>query len=264
MVDNTDIFMAKSIFHNNKAAKHLHNGEYHDAISCLVTSLASIKRALQQLPPGNKNESYPCHDISGQLDTARVPCHYHQHVQQQQQNHQNHDEMEPSYLFAYATIVTHIDVDDEKSCLMACNAMSGIILWNLALAHHLYYLCSNTHDMEQRESYLQKAKRFYESSYQIHVNAGGHAMIDWTRAIPILNNLAIVNETLRFVDQAKTCQRTLLSMIFYYTDARRIFGVPTSWDKNNETCFVQENDMVGILGNISNLILTHAVTAQAA
>ena len=255
MVDNTDIFMAKSIFHNNQAAKHLHNGEYQDAISCLVTSLASIKRALQQLPSGNKNQSYPCHDITGQLDTARVPCHYHQHV---------HDEMEPSYVFAYATIVTHIDVDDEKSCLMACNAMSGIILWNLALAHHLYFLCSITDDVEQLVSCLQKAKRFYESSYQIHVNAGGHPMIDWTRAIPILNNLAIVNDTLGFVDQANSCQRTLVSMVFYYTDARRIFGVPTSWDKNNETCFVQENDMVGILGNISNLILTHAVTAEAA
>ena len=258
-MDNTDISIAHAIFHNNKAAKLLQQGDCRDAISSLVTALSSIKRALQRLPP-NKEE-LQCHEIDGSIETSRLPCH-------EAAMEASRATSTSSYVFDCATMISRINVHDLSGCLMACNAISGIILWNLAISHHFFAFQSISIGSSRiyDECYLQKAKRFYETSYQIHVNAGGHPMIDWTRAMPILNNLALVNHAFGDIDQTHKCQQTLVSMIFFYNDNRRQAqqASAATFSKDEQNSFVQEDDMIGIVGNVSNLILSHAVTAQAA
>jgi len=151
--------------------------------------------------------------------------------------------------------------------------LSLIILFNLALAHHLKAIsigtCENkcdeisSHSNEYKTQVLQQALQLYELSYQLHVDYLRHPKApdgtipgDHSRNIGSLrftmiisNNLGEIHRVAGNSKKHKMCLHHLLSAIMYMVDCNLIV--------------LDSTEMDGFYHNVSPIMLT-GVCAQAA
>jgi hypothetical protein len=122
--------------------------------------------------------------------------------------------------------------------------VSCIIVFNLALAQHLYYRSSKPTNVA-RHSSLHKALRLYDLAFKLQREARMQDSVMFSLAV--VNNVALVHRQLRDEQAATKCFEFVLSLLMYMTDC------------GHSNVFVLE----GFFLNVSNLICQPRVAPAA-
>lgn len=127
--------------------------------------------------------------------------------------------------------------------------LSFVLLYNLALAHHLSALESDVPSNKK----LRKALSLYELAYTVQVTEDMPLTIVQTMAI--VNNLGHVHALLGSIDQSEHCFQHLLSTILMVNDC-------AGGMQGQETTIVPHMD--GFVSNVLNLMLEHGTPSAPA
>jgi hypothetical protein len=232
MASSSSFFMA--IASSNGAVHHLKSGDLGSAVGCLSSALKMIKQAITETSAVDS-------------ECTLKGCCEGQSVSTEPVFISNKATLQSSYVYAYPSqILTKNLVQSSETC----STVSAIIVYHLALVHHLQAL--ETECSSESFTCLQKAVRLYEHSYQLHMNLNGP--LDDRRAMGLLNNLAHVNHMLQDETKADKCWQMLLSLILYLREYR---GVAEDQEESR-------SDLHGFLTNVSYLMLKASNSAPAA
>jgi hypothetical protein len=161
------------------------------------------------------------------------------------------------YVFFDALEVTHVEYD--RDCLDCEQSLLLVILFNLALSHHLNAAVTTTvmdidktsHHPSRKES-LNKAIRLYELAHHMATLEESSSHSSCREAIVILNNLSLIHKEIGNDEYALQCQQQLLSSMMFLVDSGE---------------FVLVQELEGVLDNIMPLLLfmsNHCSMAPAA
>jgi hypothetical protein len=125
---------------------------------------------------------------------------------------------------------------------LTCQALSGVIVYNLALVHHLQ-ANQCTQEYEGYADLLHKASRLYSCSQAIHMNL---PFLDFPRALGTWNNLAHIQTLIGDNCKATKCWEQLLALIVYLSDS----------PSNDDDMSKDDDETKGLfIGNVMHLIL---------
>ena len=211
--------------------------------------------------PSNKNE-----DGVAAVAASVALCNTRQDQEQSYYAHQpatvdlrptTEDDVEEGskYMYMFGRRITQIEGNLDTA--EANNELSVVIVFNLALAHHLTAVTYHpVIGSPSRLGNLRKACTLYEHGYQLTVNA--QRFVDPTRAMALLNNLAICHSELNNHVHEGKCWNLLLSLVAYLTYGG--CGGPASSSNNPD----EQEIISGFMDNVSHLLLSTAVTSPAA
>ena len=219
---------------SNRAVHHLESGDLGSAVSCLSSALKMIKEAITEVLSAVDSKCTSQDSCEGQAVSTEpvfISCKFM---------------LQSSYVFTYASRISTKDLVQGTD---TCNTISAIIVYHLALVHHLQAV--ETEGSLESFTCLQKAVRLYEHSYKLHMNVNGP--LDDRRAMGLLNNLAHVNHMLHDETKADKCWQMLLSLILYV----REYGAAKDQEESR-------SEVHGFLTNVSYLMLKESVSSPAA
>ena len=268
--------MRRAISSNNEGVECLRRGQLKETTLHLSSSLQSAKAALmttQRVSTVGSQQEDPA-TVSVSLQTLSVEL-----------------DMLPSSsastaasVHAVCTKIFLLQRSDEESSNNRstpeelCNTLSAIVVFNLALLHHLKGMQASDVTSSTTPNDFEKAVRLYEHSYQLHMNDSTHSSSpDFSlRAMSILNNLAHVHSVLNDETRSGLCWQKLLSLILYC----REYGILEAQEQDEDTpgnsmqCededdeFLQRqcpsNQVQRFLSNVTHLILKDEISAPAA
>ena len=125
--------------------------------------------------------------------------------------------------------------------------VSFIIIYNLALAHHL-----NASSHRNNSEKLERVLRLWELVYDLHWQS--NLGLQTIHTCAILNNLGHVNQLLGDMERCRKCFESLLSIIVRVTD--EVGG--------RERSFLHYNENQSFFLNVAQLILQDSMAAPAA
>jgi hypothetical protein len=126
-------------------------------------------------------------------------------------------------------------------------SLSFIIMFNLALCHHMKGVSNEDEALSQRA--LVISKRLYELTFQMQTQ---DEETDLLLSSALLNNLSLVHKALGNRHEAEQCDHVLLSTLLLIVD----MGGSTPQESANE--------LSGFLGNVMHLIMRQSPVASAA
>jgi hypothetical protein len=224
-----------AIASSNEAVHHLDSGDLSSGVGCLSNALMMIMKAITEASAADSKCTLHHGCCEGQSYVSTEPVLI------------SHPFMlQSSYVYRYAS---RISTKGLVHCPENCSTISAIIVYHLALVHHLQAL--QTEGSHESVTSLKKAARLYEHSYQLHMNESG--TVDDRRAMGLLNNLAHVNHMLHDESKANKCWQMLLSLILYVREYRVS-------EEHEEI----RSDVHGFLTNVTHLMLKASVSAPAA
>ena len=252
-----------AILKNNEAVYCLETGDYARAVSTLATALQFMKQALKERKNSlddnvQSSSSSSCCDSSTQAGggVRSVPSGPLV-VASPATTAETYSLEGNKYLYKFARRITEVEGNFDTA--EANNELSVVIVFNLASAHHLTAVtCHPIIGSPLRLGNLRKACTLYEHGYQLTVNA--QRFVDPTRAMALLNNLAMCHLELNNRIHADKCWSLLLSLVAYLT-----YGTPGGGPSLSPNSHQDENEIfAGFMDNVSHLILSTAVTSPAA
>jgi hypothetical protein len=231
MSSSSSFFTA--IASSNEAVHHLETGNLGSVVGCLANALKMIKQAITEASAADSQCTLQGCCGEQNVFTEPVLISYPSMLQS-------------AYVYKYPS---RISTKGVVHCTETCNTISAIIVYHLALVHHLQAL--ETEGSADSFTCLQKAVSLYEHSYQLHMNVNG--TVDDRRAMGLLNNLAHVHHMLHDEGKADKCWQMLLSLILYVREYR------VAEDQEES-----RSDVHGFLTNVTYLMLKASVSAPAA
>ena len=203
---------SSSIAWNNRGVADMIAGNTKGAAQKLAMSLGQIKEALVLV---NKNED-PSSPSSSTEDSETDKC------QERSIHTRSVDISLPPHVSSFSSGFTQVhsqaaileQVSTSPFSSNTCNTVSAVVVFNLALLHHIRGLCDSSSGSSE------KAQRLYEHSYQLHLNDATASLCsanssDCYRCMLILNNLAHIHASLGSMERAKQCLQRLLTLFWY-------------------------------------------------
>jgi hypothetical protein len=151
-----------------------------------------------------------------------------------------------SYLYTEPVYLS--EVPRRSSGEESIASLSFIIMFNLALCHHMKGVSNEDEALSQRMFAI--AKRLYELTFQMQAQ---DSEINLLLTSALLNNLSLVHKALGNGHEAEQCNQLLLSTLLLLVD----MGGLTP----QESAIY---DLTGFLGNVMHLIVTQSPVASAA
>jgi tetratricopeptide (TPR) repeat protein len=140
-------------------------------------------------------------------------------------------------------------VIDNDQQYQASVTVSSVIIFNVALAHHLSALA--TSDKKRQSKKLRKATTLYEMAYDLQGrNAQLKNNVMFTMAA--MNNLGVIYLQLEDCETSSKCFQCLLSTVMFLVDCGAA-----------KVC-CDEDDLDGFLRNVTNLVSGSSFPAAAA
>lgn len=194
---------------NNDGVHRLEHHDYTGSIKSLSSALALAKQAIRGRASHPRKDSCTTYPMFVYSVLIQVGDAIGSHCS-------SAGEEEPIYVYQYARAIGNQNIDGS---IENCNKISGLIVFNLALVHHMGAIhVHRRQDPNRAASLLAKAQRLYEHSFQIQVREDCYDM-DTARALAIWNNLAHVSCLLNEEVKAQKCWKRLLALILYLRDS---------------------------------------------
>jgi tetratricopeptide (TPR) repeat protein len=226
-----------AIQQNNAAASLVSAGEYNTAIQEFSFALETFQQVMieadDEIPQPVKTNLNQCMVQSSLTlaDCRKEACRVIDNDQQ--------------YMYRQAI---RIPLDIE-STYQASVTVSSVIIFNVALAHHLSALA--TSDKKRQSKKLRKATTLYEMAYDLQGrNAQLKNNVMFTMAA--MNNLGVIYLQLEDCETSSKCFQCLLSTVMFLVDCGAA-----------KVC-CDEDDLDGFLRNVTNLVSGSSFPAAAA
>jgi tetratricopeptide (TPR) repeat protein len=223
-----------AIQHNNTAVSLVAAGEYNTAIQELSFALKAYKQVLsgtKGIPHPVKTSLDQCmaHSFAGAADCPKEACLVN----------------DQHYMYGHAI---RIPLDIESTMHHQASVMvSSMVIFNLALAHHLSALASN---IQHQSKKLHKAATLYELAYNSQCDAQLENNVLFTMAAA--NNLGLIYHQLEDEAAATKCFQHLLSTVMFMVH----YGAA-------EVCCGGE-ELDGYLRNVTKHLVSESCAAPAA
>ena len=227
-----------AIKYNNQGVYFLKCGLYDEAVSAFTESLFMAKRLMAMYQE--------CYDAAGHTQTRKCDESYclrpYCDFVQLKSSPYMESNSRRGFIFS-SPIEVH---DDLEGAPMHCYLrMSFIVMFNLAISHHLLAM-SNQDRMTQIDN-LEKATRLYQLAYGIHMQEDVNISVYQT--IPIVNNLSQVHYSLGNFRDANVCCKNLLTTLVFLRECGE--------DKTVD-------NLDGFYSNVMHLVLQDRQVATAA
>jgi hypothetical protein len=262
---------------NNEAVRFLELGDFGRAKGILANALRVVVHAMKHMNPlpetgqehipagrGSCVQSEPSSQLLLNRSATSTfdghPC----------SNYQGFLEppLDEKYMYTHAWRMTGVD-NDCAITAETVNEVSMILVFNLALTFHvkaLSLIAGNTIVHSQvaegavstilrSTATLQKANSLYEKAYCLLVNGNKNSCVNTTRAMAILNNLALTYRGLNSRTEAEKCWRLLLSVLVHVNNA----ALP----RMNTSDHDESLSAFGFLGNVIYLLLGNKDNASS-
>ena len=208
----------RAILKTNKAVSMIKTGEYHEAINRLSNVLNSLKHSVnratneyehQQEPPSSGIDleefmlssntcqmSIPTRGGGSEQDQEDNPFFYRQPIEI------------PKSLIGGLLLSSSTNHGDTI-------LLSSVVLFNLALAHHLLAETSNSY----QKMFLQKALRLYELSFRMQEQLERVHSNNFHFALAVMNNIGLIHKQMKNDIQAKDFFSQIFSILMVITDS---------------------------------------------
>eukprot|EP00980_Cylindrotheca_fusiformis_P031531 scaffold26503_cov127-Cylindrotheca_fusiformis.AAC.1 len=220
---------------NNRAARLIESDDFEEALDILSRTLNAVQEELALEDESVKSNPTP-DQKSNACISPRDPSNDEFREEMLERRIKKLEKLDG---FVYWHPMQAVDLPESTRN----SSLSLIIVFNLALCHHLMAL---EKDCKERESRLHAALKLYELGISMHME--GNIVVDMTYALAMVNNCAQIFRSLNHPRKAKRFMAHMLSSLMIMIE----YG---------ETNVLDEFD--GFLQNASNLILRKE-TAPAA
>ena len=183
---------------NNVAASSLRNGDFDGAITSLSSAFRMSKASFDREP--------------GQLE---APAAYTIDDFMQYQACDLDSEEKESYVYQRAIPIPPLPSLVEAKSYGSKVTVLSIVIFNLALAHHLASMHGQQQQPEPRYFLLQKATKLYELGYKLQKSNQRPSRL---YSMAILNNLGQAHRAMNEEDKAQQCFSHLLSALMFLID----------------------------------------------
>jgi hypothetical protein len=219
-----------AIYANNEGVRLFERGDFVHANHAFASAFKAIKEAIarEECQPSNIHNDTLCkqEEFKIQAEPSFIPP-------ADAAGPKPADDIAHNvFIYQHAWRITN--EEHIRHTRLTCHALSGIIVYNLALVYHLRAnRCSR--EYEGYALLLHKAEKLYSCSQAIHMNL---PFLDFPRAMGTWNNLAHVQTLIGNNCKATKCWEQLLALIVYLSDSPSI------------------NETKGLfIGNVMHLIL---------
>jgi tetratricopeptide (TPR) repeat protein len=222
-----------AIQQNNAAASLIAAGEYNAAIKELSFALKAYKQIMTEAD----------NEITQPVKTSLDQCMVQSLAvadSPKASRHANENE-DQHYMYRQAI---HIPLQNIESTYQASAMVSSMIIFNIALAHHLSALASNIHQSTK----FHKAVTLYQLADNLQREAQLENNVLFTMAA--VNNLGVIHHRLEDNKRATACFQYLLSTVMLLVDRGEA-----------EVCC---GELDGFLRNVTNLGSESSCAAAAA
>jgi hypothetical protein len=267
---------------NHNGIRQLQCRLYGDAIASFSMGLRIVKNNLclhhqatdnRSTLPHDEEQETSHHDMDFTAETSSSSLRENvkimgcQHVERLLSDHSachDHDTLfvfsNPLYFSSFPTSTDWGDIELHERC-------SFVLLYNLALAHHLSGLEMTTDDSHLQRDRLCKALALYEVVYALPMN-DDHDML-MLQSMAVVNNMGHIHNTLGADEIARQCFQHVLSTIVYLNVHRSNAIVSSNTPSSPLSSLQSVNDEInqhldGFLANVINLILHLHPSAPAA
>jgi hypothetical protein len=247
---------------NNEAVSCLEHGEYDKAAGILANALRSVVHAVKHIKtfPEAERDNSPARGSCVQSEPSSLLNLGATSIAHQGDNMAfSEAPLREKYMYMHAWSITSVNRHSMLS--ETVNEVSMILVFNLALSFHVLALSlagnTNLHsqvDHDQAVSHtlirtatLHNANSLYEKAYRLLVNGHMHYHVNATRAMAILNNLALTYSALNCRKEADKCWRLLLPVVVHVNYST---SLPTDTSNCHESLLA-----FGFLGNVIHLLL---------
>jgi len=182
-MDNATTY-SSAIAYNNQGALHLQHGRFLNAAKSFHSALDTIKAAMDE--PANDNDDATTSTVSFEWSEDPNP-----HLKLPQ------EESEESFVYRRALVI-HSSQTAPPQSEDGFVEESTAILYNLALAYHLYGL-------QSRSRYLHTALRFYELAFGLRHSQSTVVNIHVLFDLALLNNLGQIHHEIFNFDKSLQC-----------------------------------------------------------
>jgi hypothetical protein len=246
---------------NNEAVRCLELGDYGESAGMLANALRIVSHTMHQMNP--LPEAGQDHVPGRESGVRSEPSSLLLNMNATSIGHPGYNQgfseapLEEKYMYMHAWSIT--GVNELSFTSETVNEVSMILVFNLALTFHVkaLSLADNMNlDSKDKEEVstiltstatLHKANSLYEKAYCLFANGHIHNRVNTTRAMAILNNLALTYRGLDRPTEADQCWRLLLLVVVhvYYLTSPRMDT--SAWDESSSA--------FGCLGNVVHLFL---------
>jgi hypothetical protein len=227
------------------------NGRYDDGVSILMKALRVAKNSAEVHSTRSIEQDDADSSLSqpSQVDAACMPegetimmdesgetC-----TRMQDQVEAN---CQSPYLYTGPVYLSEVPRSSEEESIIS---LSFIIMFNLALCHHMKGVSNEDEALSQRT--LAIAKKLYELTFQMQTQ---EVETNLLLTSALLNNLSLVHKALGNQHEAEQCEHVLLSTLVLIVDMGGLTPPESA------------NDLAGFLGNVMHLIMRQSPVASAA
>lgn len=226
--------MHSVIDENNEAARMIESGEFKVALDILCKALATVQNELNCKKPDDSRKPIDTSDDESPVYSCRAARAMNQAQSKAVKELEERDE---DFIYKHPIRAINLPVEDQEYTL------SVILVFNMALAHHLKAIESEQDDYKNR---LQGALKLYELGFCMQMK--GDVQMDMTYALAMVNNCAHIYKAMNRHQKAQNFFRHMLSSLMMMIE-------------NGEAEAVDE--LGGFLWNASRLILKKTVASAA-
>lgn len=188
---------------NNRGAQHIDAGRYGSAISTLVKALKVSEKVTITEACGCEHCSL---DSCMKQRTSQPPCQ----LPRETISTVCPQQPESVYVYERPICISQKSMEEEHCPGVI---LSLIIIFNLALAHHLSAIQNNA-----CPKLLQKALHLYELAYQLQREENDNGSLRFTMIVA--NNLGQIHRAVNNESKHQQCLEHLLSTMMYLVDSR--------------------------------------------
>jgi tetratricopeptide (TPR) repeat protein len=220
---------------NNDAAVLIESGLYREALSKLSRALSQVQRELNDADELNEEEQ----DVGSADGYIINTCHEHE---RQAMSTCLVEKLEPNQDFIYRHPIKTSDIPKQEESYV----MSVILVFNMALAHHLIGISQDDDESSNGKKRLRGALKLYELVFGMQMKS--HVYISMTCSLALVNNSAQIYKAINRERKAQKYFSHLLSSLMIMVE---------KGEANNL------DELEGFLWNASRLILTQPAAPAA-
>ncbi len=202
-MNDTTIQQSVAMYQNNSAVALISAGHYDTAMSCLSNALKTYKQLIKTNDDENPQTKMASLDSCMAQSSAAA-----------QGNHlATHEDKSGRYIYRQA-----IRIPQDMQCDSQANAfVSVVVIFNLALAHHLAVGAGG----ETKQHRLRKAVKLYELAFQL-LQQEEHLENNVMFTMATLNNMGLAHQQLNDEESASNCFQHLLSTLMCLVDCGQV------------------------------------------
>ena len=232
---------------NNEGVHYLSKGLYGDALHAISNGLTLVKQVLSSSDQVVEKRLPQTMDSDTQSSSNSPTCIFF-HLHKEFSSISDHtDAIRDAETFVFCNPVFLPRGVNQVTTLKYYVNLSFILLYNLALTHHLYAM-----EGEGDQGSLRKALSLYELAYTLQMTED--IEVSFLQTMAIVNNLGQIHTALGNQKESKFCFEHLLSTIMYLNDCGE-----TAMSDNMEDFRVE-----GFMENVISCILKTPLSAPAA